>query len=149
MLEIVAIACKASAAGDVHPIDILDGLAIDHPLRQRQPDAAALAEASHHAAGDPVVPEPRHGSDQRITVRREGECTVHPLLDADLLKAGEALEALGELRHDAVDIFRDQLRAVVPGRPLDVPVSRIEFVDPEEYALTLLSQISEAFEVDG
>jgi hypothetical protein len=56
-------------------------------LRQRQADAAALAEARHHAAGDPVIGQALHRADQRIAVGREGEGAVDDALDAGL---GEA-----------------------------------------------------------
>ena len=61
---------------------------MDHPLRQRQADAAPLAEPRHDAAGRPVVAQPEH---QRIAVGREGEGAVDDVLDPAVSRIGNRL----------------------------------------------------------
>ncbi len=48
-------------AGAIHREDIALRLALDHPLRKGQPNAAALAEAGHDSAGGPIVAHPGTG----------------------------------------------------------------------------------------
>ena len=71
-------------ARHIHGEDLGLGLALDHPLRQRQTDAAALRKARHDAAGRPVVRHARHGPDQGIAVRGEGEGAIDDAADARL-----------------------------------------------------------------
>ena len=101
---------------DVHAPDIVPGIAIDHPLRERKADAAALAESGHDPAGDPEVARPANGPDQRIAVGGEGEGAVHHFADARLLECREMLEADGEARGDAVEIVGQQVLSEVPRR---------------------------------
>ena len=48
----------------VHAEDVVAGVALRHPVGDDEADAAALAEARHHRAGDPEVRQPRHRPDQ-------------------------------------------------------------------------------------
>ena len=63
-------------ARHVHRPDVEARIAMDHPVRQREPDASALTEPRHHAARDPVIAEPADRTDDRIAVRRERERPV-------------------------------------------------------------------------
>ena len=121
---------------------------MDHPFGERLADAAALKEAGHHAAGDPVVRNAAHRADQRIAVGREGEGAVDPALDAGRLQAGIAAEAERQLVGDTVGVLLDQLDAVVPRRAIHVPVLVVDLVDAEQQALLLLAHIGETLEVD-
>ena len=56
-------------ARDVHRPDVEAGIAVDHPVRQREADAAALAESGHHAARRPSSCASR-GSARRPDCRR-------------------------------------------------------------------------------
>jgi hypothetical protein len=58
------------------------------------------------------------------------------------------LKPSDELVGDAVGILLDKLEAVVPGRPVHVPVLVVALVDAEQHTLLLLPEIGEAFEVD-
>ena len=78
-----------TVARDIHRPDIGARIACHHPVRQREPDAAALAETGRDAAGDPETGKPAHRSDQRVAIRREGEGPVDDLLDAGLLEGRE------------------------------------------------------------
>ncbi len=120
---------------------------MDHELGQRFADAAALKESGHDTAGEPVVPEPRHRSDQRVAVRREREGPVDPALHAHFLQHRVALVGDGQLVRDPVDVLLDQIHAVLPRRPVDVPVLVIDLVDAEQHALLVLAQVSKAFQV--
>src|SRR5580692_590756 len=71
-----------SEACNVHCPDIGARIAMNHPVSERQPDTAALAESRHDAAGHPVVLEATHRPDYRISVRSEGEWSVDYLFDA-------------------------------------------------------------------
>ena len=46
---------KFAKTGDIHRSDFDQGFTINHPLSHRQADAATLAEAGHHANGNPVI----------------------------------------------------------------------------------------------
>ena len=52
-----------AVARDVHRPHVRPRVPVHHPVRERESDAAPLAEPGHHAAGDPEVPQPPHRSD--------------------------------------------------------------------------------------
>ncbi len=135
-------------AGDVHAPDVEAGIAVDHPVGQRQPDAAALAEAGHDAAGDPEIGQALHRADQRVAVRREGEGAVDDLLDAGLLDAGKMLEADLQRRRDAVEVGRQQLVAEIPGRVDRRPRLAGLLIGAEQDAVALLARVDLALEVE-
>src|SRR5690554_2282209 len=113
LADVLAVGGEIAIAGDVHAEDVALGLAVDHPLGQGLADAAALQEAGHDAAGQPVVGHPAHRPDQGVAIGRKGEGAIDPALDADGLQAGIATEAGGQFLADAVDVLLDQLDAVV------------------------------------
>ena len=116
---------------------------------ERQADAAALAEAGHDAAGDPVVLQAPHRPDQRVAVRREGEGAVDDLLDAGALERREMLEADLEARRDALEVVRQQLVAEIPGRLALRPGHAGALVGAEQHAAAaLLAHVDLALEVD-
>ena len=78
-------------AGAVHGPDVEAGIAVHHPVREREAHAAALAEARHDAAGEPEIPQTLHRADDRVAVGREGEGPVDDALDAGVGRAGKCL----------------------------------------------------------
>ena len=121
---------------------------MDHPFGERFADAAALQEAGHHPASQPVVRQPAHRADQGVAVGREGEGAVHPVLDAHFLQHGIAGERHLQLPRDPVGILLDQVETVVPGRAVDIPVPVVDLVDADQHAVLVLAQIGEAFQID-
>jgi hypothetical protein len=105
-----------AVAGDVHGPDVEAGIALGHPVGERQAHAAALAEAGHDGAGAPVVGQAADRADQRVAVGREGEGAVDDPLDAGPADRREVLEADLERGGDAVEVLREQLGREVPGR---------------------------------
>ena len=145
--QVVLARGERAVARDVHAEDVVAGIALDHPLRQREADGTALREPAHAAAGDPKISFAGHRADERIAVGREGERTVHPALDADFGERGEARVADLELWQDAFDIGRQQIHAVVPGCAFRAPVARVAFIHAEQRALAERLQVGEALEV--
>ena len=145
----VGLAGPVAEARDIHRPDIHAGVAVDHPVGEREADAAALAEAGHHAAGAPVTLQPAHRADQRIAVGREGERPVDDPLDARVLERREMLEADLERGRDAVDVGLQQLVAEGPGRRMLRPGLAGLLVGAHEHAAAFLAQVELAVEVDG
>ena len=135
-------------AGDIHAPHVEARIAVDHPVGQRQPDAAALAEAGHDAAGDPEIGEALHRANQRVAVRREGEGAVDDLLDAGLLDAGEMPEADLQRRRDAVEVWRQQLVAEIPRRVDRRPRLAGLLISAEQDAVALLAGVDLTLEVE-
>ncbi len=81
-----------AVARDIHRPDVGAGIALDHPVRQRQANTAALRKPGHDAAGDPEARQAAHRPDQRVAVGREGEGAVDDLLDAGVLEGREMPE---------------------------------------------------------
>ena len=121
---------------------------MDHPVGQREADAAALAEAGHDGAGAPEIGQALHRADQRVAVEREGEGAVDDLLDAGLLDAGEMLEADFQRRRDAVEIGRQQFMAEIPRRVDRRPRLAGLFIGAEQDAVALLAGVDLALEVE-
>src|SRR5579863_10744444 len=122
-------------ARHVEPEYVVLRLAVNHPLRKREPHAAALAEARHAAAGSPVVALAAHRPDQRVAIGREREGTVHDALDAGIAHAWETLESPDELVLEFLEIRLEQVGlAVVPRRAGKRPRRRVLFVYPEKHA---------------
>src|SRR5690606_32674645 len=94
---------------------------MDHPVGQRESDAAALGKAGHHAAGHPEPGKSAHRPDQRVSVRSEGEGPIDDLLDPGFLKGREVTEADLQRRSYAIDIRFQQLMAEIPWRDLFRP----------------------------
>jgi hypothetical protein len=107
-----------------------------------------LRKAGHDAAGDPVIRQALHRTDQRVAVRREGERAVDDLLDAGLFDAGKMLEADLQRRRDAVEVGRQQLVAEIPRRVDRRPRLAGLFVGAEQDAVALLPRIDLALEVE-
>ena len=147
LAQIAVVARKCAVARDVHAEDVRARITIHHPVGEHQADRPALRKPGHAPAGGPVIAEPGHWADQRITVRREREGAVDPLADAGVLQTWKALEADVEFRADAVDVFGDQIHAIVPVGPFDLPVAWVALVDAKQHALALLLQIRESLEI--
>ncbi len=138
-----------AVAGDIHGPDVEAGIAVGHPAGQRQADAAALAEAGHDAAGDPVVGQAADRADEGVAVCGEGEGAVDDALDAGLFQPGEVAEADLEVAGDAVEVRRQEFGLEVPRRGDGGPGDAFVFVGAEEDAAAFLTEVDFAFEVDG
>jgi len=136
----LSFAVPASAATLVFET-ILARIVLSHPARQHKSDAAALAEASHHRAGDPVVAQAAHRSDERIAVGGEGEGAVHGLADADAAERGEVFEANFEVGRESFKVLRQQLHGEVVRRLLGRPDDAVRFVSADERAAALLAHV--------
>ena len=137
-----------SVAGDIEPVDVLLRLPAHDPLGERLADAAALKEASHHAAGEPVAALARDRADEWIAVGREGKGAVHPFTDAGPLQ--DRISPIDELQFlgDAIDVLLKQLYPEIPGRPVHFPVLRTRLVDADQHPLLVLAHVGEALEID-
>src|SRR5579862_4279044 len=138
-----------TVASDIHSPDVRARIALDHPLREREPDATSLAEARHHAAGDPEVAQSADRSYQRIAVGRERERPVHHLADADLTERGKVLEADLETRGDPLEVVRQQALREVPRRLERRPRYTGPLIGAEQHPAALLTGVDLAFEVDN
>src|SRR6185437_11145028 len=112
------------------------------------PDAAALAEARHDAAGDPEILQALHRPDQRIAVGGEGEGAIDGLADAGLAQSREMLEGDFERRRDAFEVVGQQVLAEIPRRLLLAPRDAGLLVGANEHAAAFLAHVDLALEVD-
>jgi hypothetical protein len=135
-------------AGYIHAPDVSAGIAVHHPVRQRQANAAALAEPGHDGAGGPVVGQAPDRPDQRVAVRREGEGAVDDLLDAGVFHRREMAEPDFQRRRDAVEIGRQQLMAEIPRGVDRRPGLAGLLVGAEQDAGALLAGVDLALEID-
>ena len=71
-------------ARNIHGPHIKTGVAIHHPLRQRQANATALAEARHHTTSAPEIFQALHRPHQGIAIGRESERPIDHALDANI-----------------------------------------------------------------
>ena len=128
--------------GDVHREDVARGLALDHPLREREPHPAALTEPRHHRACGPVVAQTRDRADEGIAVRREGERTaddaLHPGRAQDRIPLVRDVELVG----DAVDLLGQQLVAEILRRPVHRPQLAPLLIHADDEAASLLTQVT-------
>ncbi len=136
-------------ARDVHREHIHARLALGDPLRDREADAAALAEASHHAAREEVVGEAAHRPDDRVAVGREHHAAVDDALDAAVGEAGIALHRDLERAPDPVDVVGQQLVREILRRAVDRPMLAAMLVGADQQALAFLPQVGFAVEVDA
>ena len=90
---------------------------------------------------------PGTGPTSGIAVRREGEGAVDPPLHSHPLQHRVAAPGHLEFAGDAIDLLRNQVEAVLPRRPVDVPVLVIDLVDADQHALLVLSDVGEPLEV--
>ena len=141
--------CPFAIARDIHTPDVKARIAIHHPLRERETDAAALAEARHHGACDPVIRETLHGADERIAVWREGERAVDDFLNARFRHGGEMLVTDFKRWRDAVEIWLQQFRTEIPRGRLRRPRHTCALICAKHHAGTLLAHIDFSFEIDG
>ena len=146
--DVLPVFSELSVSCDVHGPRVGLGFAVDHPFGQRFADAATLKEARHNSTGAPVAAFAWDRADKRVTVGREGEGSVDPGLDADILDGGVTLEAKCEFVFDAVELLLEQLFTVVPRRAVHGPVFVVNLVDADEDAVLVLPHVGEAFEVD-
>ena len=126
----------------VHRCDVAFAFARRHPLCQHQPDAAALAEPGHHAAGRPVVAQPRHRADQRVAVGGKGKGAVDHRLDPGAFQRGKAAIGKGDGILDLVEIVGQQFVPKGPGRAIHRPGATGLFVEPDAQPAPLLPQIA-------
>ena len=110
-------------AGDIHGGGVALAFTLDHPLRQHQPDATALAEARHYRAGGPVVAHARHRTHQRVAIGGEGEGAVDHRFDTGLGQGREASVRKINALFDLVKVVGEQFVAKIPGRAIDRPGS--------------------------
>src|SRR5690606_29156544 len=117
------------------------GIAFDHPVRERQTYAAALAESRHDRAGRPEVCQALDRTYQRISVRGESERSVDDLLDSRPFDGGKMTEADFQRRRDAIEIRRQQLVAEVPGGRNRRPGSACFLVGAKKDAVAFLARV--------
>ncbi len=140
---------EVAVARNIHGEDVETGIAMDHPVGERQPDAAALAEAGHDRAGRPEIRHAAHRADERVPIRREGEGAVDDLLDACLVESREVTETDFQLRRDALNVFCEQFVAEIPGRVERRPGAAGLFIGAHQHAVALLAEIDFPVEIDA
>ena len=138
-----------AVAADIHGEDVETGIAMDHPVGERQPDAAALRKAGHDGAGRPEIGHAAHRPDQRIAIRREGEGAVDDAADAGLVEGREMAEADFQLAGNALDILGQQFMAEIPGRGDRRPRAAVLFIGAHQHAVAFLADIDLAVEIDA
>ena len=84
--------CVVTKAADIHRPDIKARIAVDHPVGQRQPDAATLTKPGHDTAGTPEIRHPPDRPDQRVAIRRKGEGPLMICLIPAFSNAGKCLK---------------------------------------------------------
>ena len=137
----------APEARHVHREDIALRFALDHPLRQRQPDAAALAEPRHDPAGRPVVAQARHRPHQRVAIGGEGEGAVDHRLDARPFEDRVTPIGEGDRVLDLVVIVGQQFMPEAPGRTAHGPGLAGLFVKADAEPPAFLAQVAFAARV--
>ena len=129
-------------AGAIHCEDIALRLALYHPLRKGQPNAAALAEAGHNSAGGPIVAHPGHRPHEGIAVGRKGERAVDHRFNTGRFKCRETLIRKGDAVFDLVKVIGQKLMAEVPGRAIDGPRTAGLFIKSDAKAAAFLAQVA-------
>ena len=129
-------------AGAIHGEDIALRLAFHHPLRQRQANAAALAEARHDSTGGPIIAHPGHWPHQRVAVGGEGEGAVDHGFHPGFFKRWEPPIGKGDAVFDLVKVIGQELVAKVPRRAVYSPRTAGLFVKSDAKAATFLTQIA-------
>ena len=137
-----------AVARHVHAPNIKAGVAIDHPVGERQTDAATLTETGHHTAGAPEVAQAFDRAHQGVAVGCEGEGAVDHALDAGVFQGGEMLEGDFQRRRDAVQVGLQQLLAKTPRGGAGGPWHTGLLVHAEHHALAFLAQVTFGAEVD-
>ncbi len=136
-------------ARDIHGEHVHARLALRDPLRDGQPDAAALAEARHHAASEEVIAEAAHRADDRVAVGREHHAAIDDALDPAIGKTRVALHRHFERAPDPVDIVGQQLVREILRRAADRPMLAAMLVGADQQTLAFLPQIGFAIEIDA
>ncbi len=136
-------------ARDVHREDVLARIALGHPAREHEPDAAALAEAGHHGAGDPEIPQAAYRTYERVAVGSEGERAVHGLADADPSERRKMPEADLEVRCEPLEVLGQQLHGEVLGRLQRRPHVPSGLIGADQDPAALLAHIDLARVVGG
>ena len=147
LLVRVAEVGPVAVAGDVHAPDVEAGVAVGHPVGQRQADTPALRQPGHDATRHPVVAQAANGAHERVAVGRERERPVDDVLDAGRGQRRVVLERDLELRSDAVEVGFKQLGPEVPRRLLRRPRLACLFVCAHKDATVLLADVDLAGEV--
>ena len=144
----VALGRVRAEARAVHGKDIHVRLTLDHPLGERETDAAALAEPCHHTASQIHIPQPRHRADQRVAVRRKGEGTVYHRLHPRFCQERKML--IGDIkgRRDPIKVRLQKLMPKIPRRLMRRPGHTGFFVGSEQKALALLTRIEFGLKID-
>ena len=106
-----------------------------------------MAEARHDATGHPIAAW-TYWTYQRIAVGCECKCTVDPAADARFGKGRVALEPDLKFRGDAVNVFRDQIHAIVPWCSVHLPVFEFALVNPQEHPVSFLPGVGKPVEID-
>ncbi len=141
--------CRPIAiARHIHAPDIKARIAIDHPVRQRQADPAALAEPCHNATGAPVILQAAHWTHQRVAIGREGEGSIDDLFDPGALERWEVTEANFQRWRDTIDIFLQQFMAEIPGCLFWGPRHAGLFIGAHQHALAFLTHINLAIRIN-
>ncbi len=128
--------------GDIHRGHVPFAFALGHPLREHQPDAAALAEAGHDAAGRPVIPQARNRSDKGVAIGGKCKRTMDHGFHPRRLQHRESLVGKGDAVLDLVEIIRQQFVAEIPGRTVHGPGTAGLLVEPDAQPASLLPQVT-------
>ena len=148
LLDILAVGRVRPVAGDVEGESIVSGLAVDHPFREALADAAALQEAGHHAACEPIAAFAGDRANERITVRGECEGAIHPFADSGRLQDRVAAVDQFQLARNAIDVLLQELDPIVPRRSVHRPVLGVGLINSHQHALLVLAHVGKAFEVN-
>ena len=120
-----------------------------HPVRQCEPDTAALTEAGHHPTGAPVITKSPHRPDQRVSIRGKSERPVDNLFDSSMFKRRKVPEADLERRRNPVKVFLQKFVAEIPGSLPRTPGHSSFFIGTHEHAFALLAQIKLAVRINN
>ena len=90
----------------IHGKDITIRFAFHHPLGQGESHTTALAEASHHATGRPVIAQAGNRTDEWVTVGRKGKGAVDDGLDPCRFQHRKTLVGERDRLADLVEVIR-------------------------------------------
>ena len=87
--------------------------------------------------------------DERVAIRREGECPIDPVAHTRGLQHRVAFKSQSQFILDAIDILIQKLDPVIPRRAIHHPVLVIDLVNTKQHALLVVAHIGKAFKIDG
>jgi hypothetical protein len=116
-------------------------LAVHHHLREVVSRAARRGDPEGKALGQPHVPEPRRGPDQRVAIGRVADRAVVIVLQTHRLRRRNAVDHRHVFLLDPFEVEREEVGAETVGHGVFEPRGRALLVRPEDPAAAFLAHI--------